>query len=74
MQVWGAKPVHYPATCALDKIFFDIIQDLSPTANIGGDAFEFSNPKFPHVSALLNPQHHSIEFPVTAAIVQVGKE
>jgi hypothetical protein len=74
IQVWDAKPLHYPPTCRLDKTLLEIVENLIPVMAIGGNAFEFANPKFPHVSALLNPQHHSQSYPVTAAIVQVSEE
>ena len=72
IPVWDARPVHYPATCRFDKISLDLINNLKPLTPIGGNAFEFSNPKFPDVAALLNPQHHSATFPLTTAIVSVG--
>jgi hypothetical protein len=74
IQVWDARPIHYPPTCRIDKILLGIIESMNPINALGRNVFEFSNPKFPHVSALLNPQHHSASFPVTAAIVTVSKE
>ncbi|KAH8746654.1 hypothetical protein BGZ57DRAFT_935899 [Hyaloscypha finlandica] len=70
IQVWQAKPIHYPATCGLDKIFLDLVRDLNPLNSVGGNAYEFSTSKFPQVTALLNPQQHSMLYPVTSAIVQ----
>jgi hypothetical protein len=72
IPVWKAKPVHYPATCRFDKVCLNIIATLTPINAIGGNALEFANPKFPHVQALLNPQHFSSSFPLTTAIVSVG--
>jgi len=72
IPVWDAKPVHYPATCRLDKVILEMIATLKPMNAIGGNALEFTNPNFPHVKALLNPQHHAGSFPLTTAIVQVS--
>jgi hypothetical protein len=71
IPVWGARPVHYPPTCTLDKICLDLMESLRPLNSIGGNALEFSNPKFPDVAALLNPQDHSSTFPLTTAIASV---
>ncbi|PMD33123.1 hypothetical protein L207DRAFT_175622 [Hyaloscypha variabilis F] len=70
IPVWDAKPVHFPATCRFDKICLEMIQTLKPLNAIGGTALEFNSPKFPHVQALLNPQHHATSFPLTSSIVQ----
>jgi hypothetical protein len=51
-----------------------MIQTLKPLNAIGGTALEFNNPKFPHVQALLNPQHHATSFPLTSSIVQASQE
>lgn len=72
IPVWDARPVHYPATCRFDKVCLELIETLKPMHAIGGNALEFKNPKFPHVQALLNPQHHASSFPLTSSIVQVG--
>jgi hypothetical protein len=72
IPVWDARPVHYPATCRFDKVCLELIETLKPIHAIGGNALEFKNPKFPHVQALLNPQHHASSFPLTSSIVQVG--
>ena len=71
VPVWRAKPINYPPTCRLDKAFLDLVKTLRPLNAVGGNAIEFSDPKFPQVSALLNPQHHSAAYPLTTAIVLV---
>jgi len=71
IPVWSARPIHYPPTCRLDKAFLDLIKTLKPLNSVGGNAIEFSDPKFPQVSALLNPQHHSAAYPLTTAMVLV---
>jgi hypothetical protein len=71
IPVWDARPAHYPATCRFDKVCLEIIQTLKPLNSIGGNALEFTSPKFPNVQALLDPQHHASSFPLTSAIVQV---
>jgi len=73
IPVWDARPVHYPATCRLDKVILEMIDTLKPLNAIGGNTLEFTSPKFPHVQALLNPQHHANSFPLTTAIVQVSQ-
>jgi len=68
---WEARPVNYPATCKFDSVCLELIWKLKPLNALGGNTFEFSSPKFPHVAALLNPTHHSSNFPLTAEIVSV---
>ena len=72
IPVWDARPNHYPATCRLDKVFLELVENMKSLEPIGGNSSEFENPRFPHVGALLNPQHHSSAFPLTTAIVSVG--
>ena len=72
IPVWEAKPVHYPATCKFDKIVLDLIATLKPVQQTGGNDLEFANPSFPHISALLNPQQHSMMYPLAAEIVSVS--
>jgi hypothetical protein len=71
IPVWDARPVFKPATCRFDKVCLELIETLKPMNAMGGNNSEFANPKFPHVQALLNPQHHAGSFPLTSAIVQV---
>lgn len=72
LHVWEARPMHYPATCLFDKVVLDLIAKLQPIHATGGNAIEFGNTSFPHISALLNPLHHSVMFPLSAEIVQVS--
>jgi hypothetical protein len=72
IPVWEARPVNYPATCKFDKIVLDLVATLKPVHQTGGNALEFSNPSFPHISALLNPQQHSMMYPLAAEIVSVS--
>jgi hypothetical protein len=71
IPVWSARPVLKAATCRFDKVCLDLIETLKPMNAMGGNNLEFTNPKFPHVQALLNPQRHAGSFPLTSAIVQV---
>lgn len=72
IPVWEARPCHYPATCRNDKIFLELIETRKSINNIEASALEFQNPRFPHMSAFLNPQHHAELYPFTAAIVSVS--
>ncbi|KAH8796716.1 hypothetical protein BGZ57DRAFT_961682 [Hyaloscypha finlandica] len=69
MPVWKARPIHYPATCKYDHIVLDLMANLKPLYQNGGTTLEFANPSFPHISALLNPQQHSMMYPLAAEIV-----
>ena len=71
IPVWDARPLHYPATCRLDKVCLELIETLKPMNAVGGNAIEFADPKFPPVKALLNPQHHASSFPLTTKMVSV---
>ena len=71
LQVWQARPLHYPATCRFDKIILELIDDIRPLNQAGGTALEFTNQSFPHVSTLLNPQQNSLMYPLSAGIVSV---
>jgi len=72
MPVWKARPIHYPATCKYDHIVLDLMANLKPLYQNGGTTLEFANPSFPHISALLNPQQHSMMYPLAAEIVSVS--
>jgi hypothetical protein len=72
IPVWEARPVHYPATCKYDQIVLDLLANLKPIHQTGGNALEFANPSFPHISALLNPQQHAMIFPLATEIVSVS--
>ena len=69
--VWEALPCHYPPTCRIDKIFFDLVAARKPLNLIGGNEYEFKNPQFPSVTALLNPRHHAATYPLASTIAAV---
>jgi hypothetical protein len=69
--VWEALPCHYPPTCRMDQIFFDLVKERKPMDSIGGNEYEFHHAKFPSVAALLNPRHYASKYPVATTIVAV---
>jgi hypothetical protein len=69
--VWEALPCHYPPTCRLDQIFYDLVADRKPMDLIGANEYEFHNAKFPSIAALLNPRHYAATYPLATTIAAV---
>jgi hypothetical protein len=70
--VWEALPCHYPPTCRLDQIFFDLVATRQPMNLLGANEYEFHNAKsFPSIAALLNPRHYATTYPLATTIAAV---
>ena len=69
--VWEVLPCHYPPTCRLDQIFFDLVKERNPMDLIGANEYEFHSAKFPSIAALLNPRHYASTYPLATTIAAV---
>jgi hypothetical protein len=73
LPIWERLPLHVGATCKVDSVLLELARAHHMHGDTTSHIAELSQPAFPSVGSLLNPDSNGAQSPISAAIGNHGR-